>query len=387
MAFDSIRQEFWGDVQVDLFTKNTAYYLANRSMEQIVSDQGYKVHRPIISQPQTGTYTPHVDISFESKSSTDQTLTVDTFEYSAEDIDITESKQTPYDLLKQSTDSIRRGLMNRVEQKFMDQISSARHTISGGTQEVNSTNILDIIEEAEGILGAYDAPYESSERAIVLGPRTVAKLRRAKGERETSLGDQVLMNGVVGPWNGWTVVQNNNLPWSATLTIATQPTDGDTVTIAGVVFTFKTTLGSTAGNVLIGASATTARANLEAAIEGGAGAGTTYVEIGIRDKFMLRKKRYVRCTSTQAMAFTGYGDIAVSETLTAAADVWSAQKQTPIFMVRGSIDLLVQFMSLDVGDKEKGFAKLPKALIGIGAKVFEDGADLMVKLNQDASNF
>jgi len=54
------------------------------------------------------------------------------------------------------------------------------------------------------------------------------------------------------------------------------PSDGDTFTIGGVTFTFKTTLTPTAGQVLIGASAATAAANLYAAMTGGDGAGTTY---------------------------------------------------------------------------------------------------------------
>lgn len=49
-----------------------------------------------------------------------------------------------------------------------------------------------------------------------------------------------------------------------TLRIATQPTDGDTVTIGSTVFTFKTS--PTGSQVAIGASATTATANLTAAI-------------------------------------------------------------------------------------------------------------------------
>jgi len=101
---------------------------------------------------------------------------------------------------------------------------------------------LDLLEEAEGKLGAFDAPFETSMRAMVLGPRTVAKLRRAKSDRETRLGDVTLANGVVGPWQGWTVVQNNNLPWSATLTIDTKPIDGDTVVISGVLLSLKTLL-------------------------------------------------------------------------------------------------------------------------------------------------
>jgi len=57
-----------------------------------------------------------------------------------------------------------------------------------------------------------------------------------------------------------------------------QPSDGEIVTVGGTAYTFKTTLtaSTTAGQVLIGASGTTAAANLAAAINGGAGSGTTY---------------------------------------------------------------------------------------------------------------
>ena len=382
---DDIRKEFWGDLQVDLFTVNSAVYLANQRLENLISTNGYKAHKPILSHPDVGTYTPHQDITFDEKSATKQTLEVDTFEYAAEDIDITEKNQTPYNLLEHSLKSIRKGLMNRVEQKFLSEISNAGQSISGSPVTVAPSNILDILEEAEGKLGAYDAPYETAMRALVLGPRTVAKLRRAKSDRETRLGDSVLENGVVGPWQGWTVVQNNNLPWSASLKIATQPSEGDTVVISGVTFTFKASPVNP-GDVDIAAAAT-ARANLEAAIEGGAGAGTAYIELSNRDKFMIRRKRRVTCTSAEDMVFAGYGDISVSETLTATADIWSLQQQKSIFMIRGAIDMVLQFMDLKVGDKEKGFADLPKGIIGIGTKTFDDGADLMVSLTQDASGF
>ena len=387
MSLSSIQQEFWGDLQVDLYTANTAVYLANQKLEDILSTNGRKAHRPIMSNPQMGTYTPHSDISFDTKSSTDQYLEVDTFKYAAEDIDFTEKNQTPYDLVQHSLKSIRKGLINHVEQQYLGQISNAGLSIATQPIEISSSNILDALEEAEGKLGAFDAPFETSMRAAVFGPRTVAKLRRSKSDRETRLGDSSLENGVVGPWQGWTVVQNNNLPWSATLTIATQPTDGDTVVISGVTFTFKTSLGSTAGNVLIGADAAAARANLKLAVEKGAGAGTNYVDLSLRNRFLITRKRGIACGSAEGMLFTGYGDISVSETLTAAADVWSLQRQSSVFMIRGSIDMVLQMMALEIGDKEKGFADLPKGMIGVGVKTFDDGAVQMVKMIQDASNF
>lgn len=385
---DDLKKEFWGDLQADMYTANTAVYLANQSLENLISTNGRKAHRPILSHPSIGTYAPHSDISFDTKTASDQYLEVDTFDYAAEDIDITERNQNPYDLVAQSLKSIREGLMNKVEQKFLAEIANSGQSIQSGTaQDVTAANILDLLEEAEGKLGAVDAPYETSMRSLVLGPRTVAKLRRAKSDRESRVGDTVLENGIVGPWQGWTVVQNNNLPWSATLTIDTNPTNNDTVTIVGVTFTFKDTLGTTAGNVKIGNAASDTRANLEAAIEGGSGAGSTYISISDRNKFILRRKRGVTCTNAQGMAFTGYGDISVSETFTAATNVWSAQQQKSVFMVRGAIDMVLQFVDLEVGSKEKGFADLPKGIIGVGTKVFTDGADLMVQLVQDASGF
>jgi hypothetical protein len=388
---DDARQEFWGDLQADLYVANSAIWLANQSLEDIIRTDGYKAHRPILSHPQVGTYTPHSDISFETKTATKQTLEVDTFEYAAEDIDITEQSQTPYNLLSHSLESIRKGLMNRVEQVYLSNITSADHSISGAPVEVSAVNILDILEEAEGKLGAFDAPYETMLRAAVLGPRTVAKLRRAKSDRESRLGDSVLANGVVGPWQGWTVVQNNNLPWSATLSIATNPTDGDTITISGVVFEWQDDLTDVAaGNVGVlrhSSTVGTSRSNLAACINDTGTAGTNYTQMTAKQNFLIRRKRRIAATSVEAMAFTGFGDISVSSDLTDNTDDWSAQKQQAAFMIRGAIDLVLQFMDLKVADKEKGFADLPKGIIGVGSQMFDDGKVLAVNLEQDASNF
>lgn len=386
---ENARQEFWGDLQRDLMVQNTAIYLANRDLESVISQNGRKAHRPIFSHPQVGTYTPHADISFESKTASDQYLEVDTFEYAAEDLDDTEKAQTPYDLPAHSLKSIRAGLMNGVEQKFLTQISSASQSIAGAPVLVTSANILDILEEAEGKLGAFDAPFETSMRAMVMGPRTVAKLRRSKSDRETRLGDSVLENGVVGPWQGWTVVQNNNLPFSAVLTMATQPTEGDTVTIAGVTFTFNAT-PSGAGSVDIGTDVDVSRANLAAAINDSGTAGATYIQLGKNDNLVIRRMRNITATnnnSADTLTIAGFGDISVSETLTNAANVWGSQTVGSVFMIRGSIDIVLQLMELEMVRKEKGFADLVKGLIGVGAKVFDDGARLMVYMSQDASGF
>src|SRR5690606_25644827 len=113
MALDAINKEFWGDLQADLYVKNTAVYLANTSGESLISTDGKKFHKPILSHPDIGTYTPHSDITFSTKSAEDQELTVDTYKYAADDIDDTESAATPYSLTEKSSRSIRNGLSNQ----------------------------------------------------------------------------------------------------------------------------------------------------------------------------------------------------------------------------------------------------------------------------------
>src|SRR5258707_7863393 len=63
---------------------------------------------------------------------------------------------------------------------------------------------------------------------------------------------------------------------SGTITLNGQPSDGDTVTVNGTVYTFKTVLTPTAGQVLIGANTAATAANLFAAMTGGLTSATNY---------------------------------------------------------------------------------------------------------------
>ncbi len=383
---DDLKAEFWGDLQADYYTETSALYLANQSLESVISTNGRKAHKPVLSNPSIRDYVPHNDITFDQKKAEKQTLEVDTFPSAAEVIDITEQNQTPYDLLGHSSKAIRQGLINRTEQIFLSKISDAAHVFNGGTYlALDTTNIYDVFEEADGTLGAFDVPVNSENRVAVLGPRTVSMLRKARSQRETPLGDSVDTRGIVGPWKGWTIVQNNNLPWTATLAMATQPTAGDDWTILGRKIEFVASLtGADPGSVLRGADAAASRANFIALINGSAGAGSTYVEFDPVSAFMIRNKRKITAVENSTnVVLSGFGDIVVKENMTAGGNVVTQQRQDSIFMMRGAIDLVMQFMDLEIGSKEKGFAKLPKGIIGVGARMFQDGALASFRVPQD----
>lgn len=393
---DDIKAEIWYEMQKTLFVENTAVFLAATDGASVLSNDGKKYHKPILSKPRSGTYTPYSDITYKQKTASKQTLTVDTFEYAAEEIDWTDKAQTgKYDPVSQSGAAIQKILNNRIEQYFLSAISGALHTIDGETLNGAAGSyvsfkegaIFDAFEAADTKLGSADAPFDS--RVLVAGPHMVAAIRRLKSQRETPLGDSVLANGVIGPWNGYTIVQNNNLPYSATLNLATQVTEGDTVTIAGVTFTFNAT-PSGAGSVDIGSDVDVTRANLAAAINDSGTAGTTYIQLGTENAYILREKRHVVATndnSANTLTIAGFGDIVVSGTLTDTTDGWTGHLQKAIFMPRGAIDLVVQIdpNNIRIIEKEKGFADLVKALVGAGTKMFDDGARVSAYMKVDAS--
>jgi hypothetical protein len=394
MDLSSLNREFWAnEMQLPLFVENTAVFLAGMDPSSVLTSDGKKYHKPIISTPKTGTYTPYTDVTDGQLKSSDQYLEVDQFKFASEIVDDTDKKQNFYDAASFAAQSMQKSLNNLIEQHWLSQVSSALNTVDagsvGGTAgayiQLSTANAIKVFTAAHTKLETQDAP--SGNRYAIVGPHTLAVLREVKANRQDNLGDKVLENGIVGPWLGWTVVVNNNLPYSALLKVATQPTDGDTVTIAGVTFTFKTTLGSTAGNVLIGVSAAAARANLAAAVAGSTGSGSTYIEVSSNNRHIL-SKRSISMTTAEDMALSGFGDIIVSETLTAVADIWSAQRQKSVFLVRGAIDLAVQMPSrVEVLRADKMFADRIRALEMFKAKAFDDGARLLVSVNIDASQW
>jgi hypothetical protein len=376
-----------------LFVENTAVFLAGTDAASVLAKDGRKFHKPILSHPSVGTYSPTATISDKDLSSSDEELEVDTFKYASVYIDDTQKKQSAYDISEWVATSMQKQLNSAVEQAFLNKVKTdAVHTVdaasvggsAGSNIELLASNATKVFTASHTKLDTVDAGRYG--RVAVVGPHSVGVLREVKSGRETVLGDTVLENGIIGPWQGWIVVQNNNLPWTATLTIAVQPTDGDTVTIAGVTFTLKDDISSgTAGYVAIGGSAAAARANLAYAVLGTGTVGTNYNDISSENRFVMQK-RNLSCTTAEAMAFTGNGDIVVAEAFNSDSNLWSAQTQYSWFGLRGATDLALQMPtrveSIRVQDR---FGDRIKALEGYGIKTFADGARGLIAVKLDAS--
>ena len=145
------------------------------------------------------------------------------------------------------------------------------------------------------------------------------------GGKTTVLGDKVSVSGHAGAFMSFNIFVSNQTTSSSALSLATQPSDGDTFTINGLTFTFKTTLGTTAGNILIGGSAATAQTNLIAAL---AAPFTTTANYYTQTNNVTNQNKLanITCTAFASNLATiyqgGIGSLLVTIGQNTAANVW-----------------------------------------------------------------
>ena len=92
-----------------------------------------------------------------------------------------------------------------------------------------------------------------------------------------NVADSAYARGFRGDFLGMKVYETGNLTASVVFDMTVNVTAGEYISIFGQVFTFVASIGSTPGNVLVGASASASLTNLANAINLGSGSGTTYI--------------------------------------------------------------------------------------------------------------
>lgn len=213
----------------------------------------------------------------------------------------------------------------------------------GNAKTSSNSAIDDIVNTMYEQLAVNNSALEKGT-FMVVSPYEMTDIKSFMQNNGFSVADETIKKGLTyrgTTFSGVDIYVSNNLTNVAVLSIATQPTDGDTVTIAGVTFTYKTTLGSTAGNVLIGASADTANTNLSALINAPGTTTAQGVALSTADQLILSRLQAAAVTDTGAntCTVTCKGTFSVSETLTATADGWGAVQRYLVGGVYGSMFL------------------------------------------------
>ena len=178
----------------------------------------------------------------------------------------------------------------------------------------------------------------ASRLAMAVDSQTVDDLSNLGIEKWFNVADEAIARGYRGTFKGMAIYETNNLTATRTLALATNPTADDTITILGVNLKFVSTLAD-AGDVLIGADVAATTANLIAAVNGDAGAGTTYVEIEEPAVFAGITASVV----TGGVLFTSLtGRMYASSKLTASDDKFGAESVESLITEKGAIRFAIR---------------------------------------------
>lgn len=398
-SFSADFADIWAKEQQRIFYKtNVAMKVADMSFQAQLS-KGDVLNRPYRSSNGVQTYTRGSAITIDDKTDTIEALTVNRQFATGFYVDDFDAIQSNYNLIANYAKDDGIYLSNQVDADVLGEYANATSVVDDGTVggttgngiTLTTSNVLSVISAAKKKLARQNIPMESLFG--VISPDFEQILVQYGAGRDTQSGDTAQDNGFFTDFYGFKLYRSNQLANSALLSMATQPTDGDTVVIQGVTFTFKTTLGSTAGNVLIGASADAARANLAALIN--APTVTTAQGVALSTANARLFTNQVTATNdntanTMAIVYKGAGVLAVSKTFTDTTDTWTSAK-TVQHNLFGSMGATTLVMQSDAAPQIKEVPdKLGKNVLNgvlYGLKTFADGAKMLVDVQINASTY
>lgn len=243
---------------------------------------------------------------------------------------------------------------------------------------LSSTTVPQMVAQTHAQL--YSNNVSMTNTVWVLDPYSLSMIAQFPIGKEITSGNTTFKNGLTGNLYGSEVYVSNNLTGEAVLSIATTPTDGDTVTIGGVVFTFKTTLGSTPGNVAIAGSADAARLNLTELINAPGTTDAGQVALSAEDQIKITDTLGLVATdsaaaNTMTIVGTGSSRLTLSETLTDGTDAWTKNFVHVYYGMKGSIDVAIQDQpTMEMREEAKQLTTNIFNNVVAAVKTFSDGS-------------
>lgn len=351
---------------------------------------GDTVNRPYRSSLTVDVYTRGSDVTIQDLTDTNEALTIATNQVVGFYVDDLDALQSHYPTANQYADDAAVKLGNQIDGDVMGEYDTATNDVDeadvGGTAAngitVTVANIDRIFTAALRKLMAQNAP--TDKLFAVISPQFYQVLLERLSGKESALGDNTGTNGHVGRYMGFELYVSNNCGWSAKLLIGTLPTDADTVVINGVTFTFETGTIDAAGKVKAVTDAATSITNLVAAINAPGTTSATFQAVSAANQLLLKNITATAVSGGLTVKAEGWSYVAVSETLTAAADVWTPalQIQHLLFGVKGAIDLVIQKRPyLQIKDVPTKLGKNLLTGLLYGLKTFAEGTSWLVDVN------
>jgi hypothetical protein len=396
---------------------STPVYASQVSFEEranLVS--GSSVVRPTFAKLYAYDYTRGTDMTLNDMTETTETLNVTTAKSVAARVDNLDELQHKAPLMNRMASDAMKVLEKSMDKDYLAETANATSSlddgdlggVSGNPISVDSSNVLQVYTAAlrklqlkdTDITGGTDPRPQAGNMKpggqagfANCNPYFHEQLTYALGGRETAQGDQVGLNGYMSKYTGFDNYVTTNGYWTGRINIATNPSEGDTVVINGVTFTFNAAPAA-AGSVDIGGTAAASVDNLVAALTNsagyaaGAGAANAYYEVSDANRKLLDGVSATDGTTYIDVAMKGHGYVAVSETFTDLTDAWSLETSHQLFGQKGAVDMVVQKKpSVMVSDVPLQLAVYVKPHCLYGLKTFTEGADALVDVQINSVNW
>lgn len=379
--------------------KNNVYRSLASFEEEAVLTNGQIVDRPYRNDISVENYTKGTALTAQDISATSDQLTVSTVKALLIYIDEIDKIQNKWSAANVWSDEAGIRLANAIDARFFYEAVNANNTVDdgsiGGTSgngiTVTTGNIVLIFGKINEKLDVQNVPL--AERYLAMSPQFKNVLWQYIQGKQSMLGDKTAEVGNIGEYAGLGLFLTNNHTGQAVWTPANDPSDADTVTINGVTFTWKTTIGTTAGNILrTGVLATDLTAFAAFINAGGVttDSGVSNVTLSLANQRIVQQWVAVATSTTLTVRAMGASYMTVSGS--DATDVWTAAKQVQLLLAgrKGSIDCVVQQyptvkMAETISAGKIGMNILPYTLFGV--KTFNQGKNEIVQVQMRSDAF
>lgn len=328
-------------VQANLRVGTPAIGVANTRYEAALT-VGQTFNAPYMNSVRVQDYTYSTDATIDDTVLTADTLTINQVKIATANYDPLQNLLTTEWEAELASDmgyQLGRNINQYVAQVGTD---GADTTVTGGT--LNAGNVYEYLTAISSGISRKRAG--SGAMFGLVEPGFLDYLVLADLANGFKRADAGLRQGYVGDTNaGFRIYECHDLPCTVSLTMDTQPTNLDTMTIYGSTWTWVTDgTAATAGEINIGANIADAQAIFVTAIN-----GTTppsvgdYVDLSTDERREYQNGQLAAATfATNVSVLTAYGRIGASETFTAATNVFGDETCSQLFGHLGSVDLVVQ---------------------------------------------
>jgi hypothetical protein len=393
--------EIWSRT-MQILHKQMAHYrqVANFRGESELK-HGDVFHRPLPGSTFVQRYTPGSDMIVQGISATDETLTVTKNAAATFAVDDVEKVQSQYDIMAQFSKDAVTNITNIMDADFQAEALNAASVIDardfGGSEApiaLTSNNVFDVHSKVFEKLA--DQNVELSEIYGMITPQEWAIINSAVAGRDTSFGDDVTRNGFKGNmvrYNGIDEYLTTNYTSSLLLDLPVQPSNGETVVFSynsptgtrTITLTFVSSIGATAGNVLIGGNVDATRANAAALINNPGVTSATQVGFtgeALHD-LLLKFSAVNNDTADTLRVYYRGGKLSGTETLAGVGNAFNAGQAIKHLMFgrKKAVDMIVPIQPLvKQSDIPLQFGMYIKSMSRYGLKTFNDGAKQLVEV-------